>query len=259
MDGSYLLEKGSRMEKELYKIAICDDDIRICTELEKSILEYARYNHKLLSVEPYYGEQKLCQDLRDGIIYDMLFIDIELGSALNGIDIGLCVRNTLKNEAMQIIYISSFESYALELFKIRPLDFLVKPISKERIYETLDTGIRLAQKNEITFQYKQGRDWNKIYIKNIIYFRSIDREVEAVTVNDNIIFYGSLEKIYEQLKTYNFFYAHKSYLINYAHVKEFFYEELIMTNDDVIKIAQPRRKKVREIHKKFLLGDIQCR
>ena len=60
MDGSYLLEKGSRMEKELYKIAICDDDIRICTELEKSILEYARYNHKLLSVEPYYGEQKLC-------------------------------------------------------------------------------------------------------------------------------------------------------------------------------------------------------
>lgn len=247
------------MEKELYKIAICDDDIRICSELEKNILDYARYTHKLLSVEPYYGGEKLRQDLRDGIIYDMLFIDIELGSALNGIDIGLCVRNNLKNEAMQIIYISSFASYALELFKIRPLDFLIKPISKEMVYETLNIGIRLAQKNEVTFQYKQGRDWNKIYIREIIYFKSIDREVEAVTVRGNIIFYGSLERIYEQLKAYNFFYAHKSYLINYIHVKEFFYDELIMTNDDVIKIAQPRRKKVREIHKEFLLGEIQCR
>lgn len=247
------------MEKELYKVAVCDDDIRICSDLERIILEYARYNNKLLTVELYYGEEKLCQDLKAGIIYDMLFIDIELGSALNGIDIGLCVRNDLKNEAMQIIYISSFASYALELFKIRPLDFLIKPISKKRIYETLDISIRLARKNEITFQYKQGRDWNKIFLRDIIYFKSIDREVEAVTVMGNIIFYGSLEKIHEQLKEYNFFYAHKSYLINYIHVKEFYYDELIMTNDDTIRIAQPRRKKVREIHKEFLLGEIQCR
>ena len=76
-----------------------------------------------------------------------------------------------------------------------------------------------------------------------------------ITKDNVIFFYSSLEKVFDQLKNYNFFYAHKSFLINYFHVIEFFYDKLIMSNQDVIKIAQTRRREVREIQKEYLFKE----
>lgn len=187
-------------------------------------------------------------------MYDIIFLDIELES-ITGIEVGHYIREELHNDDSQIIYISSFTKYALELFQVRPMDFLIKPVKKERIIKSIETATKLLKKGEVCFQYKQGRDWNKIYIKDILYFKGKDREVEMITKDNVIIFYSSLEKVFEQLKNYNFFYAHKSFLINYFHVIEFFYDKLIMSNQDVIKIAQTRRREVREIQKEYLFKE----
>lgn len=251
------LLKVSNMDKSLINIGICDDDMRLCSQIEKDILEYCRSIQQLVNIEIYYNGNKLCQDLKKGIIFDMLFLDIELDEKCNGIDIGYYIRDKLMNEVMQIVYISSYEKYALELFKNRPMDFLIKPITSEMIYRAVKTGIRLINKNTISFQFKQGRNWNKVYIKNILYFKSKDREVEMVTGSGKITFYGSLENIYQKLQSYRFFYAHKSYLVNYLHVREFFYDRLVMSNKEVIQIAQTRRKSVREIQKEYLLKEIE--
>ena len=39
---------------------------------------------------------------------------------------------------MFLVYISSKQEYALELFQNQPFDFLIKPIKKERLYHTMD-------------------------------------------------------------------------------------------------------------------------
>ncbi len=241
------------MEKELIKIAICDDDIRICSEIENMIMMFGKSVPEILAVEVYYTGMALCNDLDHGEQYDILFLDIELADSSNGVNIGQYIRENLKNEAIQIIFISSHKKYALDLFKIRPIDFLIKPIADETIWETLRLCIRLLKKTEVSFQYKQGRNLNKISINDILYFKSNDREVEMITSIDKKVFYGSLECIYDQLSVYGFFYAHKSYLINYLHVREFHYDRIFISNNEVIKIAQNRRKTVREIQKKYLL------
>lgn len=238
-------------------IGICDDNICICSEIERYILKYCQSIKQLVQVEIYYSGNSLCQDLKKGIIFDMLFLDISLQDKYNGVDIGQFIRDELMNEFLQIVYISSYEKYALELFKNRPMDFLIKPITREMIYKAVKIGIRLTKKNTVSFQFKQGRDWNKVYIKNIIYFKSKDREVEIITTNDKITFYGSLANIYEELCPYRFFYAHKSYLVNYLHVREFYYDRLIMSNKEVIQIAQTRRKEVREIQKEYFIKELE--
>ena len=62
--------------------------------------------------------------------YDILFLDIEL-FRMTGIEAGDFIRNRLEDRSMQIIYISGKSSYARELFKTQPMDFLVKPITKQ--------------------------------------------------------------------------------------------------------------------------------
>ena len=57
-----------------------------------------------------------------GIELDLLFLDIELVQN-NGIAVGNFIRNELEDMQTHIVYISSKESYAMQLFKVQPLDF----------------------------------------------------------------------------------------------------------------------------------------
>lgn len=67
------------------------------------------------------------------------------------------------------------------------------------------------------------------------------------TSNGVNLFYESLQGILFELKEYNFFYCHKSYLVNYYHVLKFSYKEIKMSNGDILQIAQPRRKSMRKL------------
>lgn len=53
---------------------------------------------------------------------DIIFLDIEFGGSTDGVTVGKVIRSDLKNEATQIVYVSAMESYALQLFKNRPID-----------------------------------------------------------------------------------------------------------------------------------------
>ena len=236
----------------MFRIAICDDDTVICSQIERIILDYGRKISHNIDVDVYFSGEELYRFLEDGIYYDMIFLDIEL-KKLNGIDVGKKIRNDLKNEAVLIVYISGKDSYAMDLFEVRPMNFLVKPISTDIILTVLEKGMKLSDKLCQTFQYKQGHSISKITVKNILYFESLDRKVRMITLEGEEIFYGSLMDIFSQLERYGFFFCHKSYLVNYHHVTKFEYEKLMMKNGMYLPISQPKRKSVRAMQMKLEL------
>ncbi len=229
----------------MFRIAICDDEQVICSQIERIVLNYygIKTSHSI-EVDVYFSGEELYRYLKDGTYYDMIFLDIELRK-LNGIDVGRKIRNDLKNEAVLIVYVSGRDSYAMDLFEVRPMHYLVKPITPEKILTVLDKGIELSNKICHAFQYKQGHSAKKIELKNILYFESLDRKVRMITTEGVEIFYGSLSKILIQLERYGFFSCHKSYLVNYHHVTKFEYDKLHMKNGMTLSISQPKRKSVR--------------
>ena len=66
------------------------------------------------------------------------------------------------------------------------------------------------------------------------------------------VFYSSLEKVYQSLADWRFFYCHQAYLVNYNQVVEFKYEQLTLKNGEVIGISQGKRKEVRTMVREFL-------
>lgn len=133
----------------------------------------------------------------------MFFLDIEI-EFMNGVQVGRFIREKLQDDNTLIVYMSSYTKYAMELFEVRPMDFLIKPLNEKKIIKALETGTKLLHKGEVSFQYKQGRNWNKTYIRNIIYFKAKDREVEMITQNGTITFYEALESIYEKFQIIGF-------------------------------------------------------
>ena len=148
-------------------------------------------------------------------------------------------------ENIFLIYISSKENYALQLFQNRPFDFLVKPIEPAKIYHVLDNIYRISEKNSVGFEFQTQNSTYRISYKDILYFQSTGRKINIVMKKEIRTFYGKLNEIEKRIPENVFLRIHKSYLVNKNYVKEFTYEWVKMLNGDVLNISKINRADVR--------------
>lgn len=226
--------------------AICDDENNVCSAIEKMLFKAAMQLNLQIQTDVYYSGERLCERLEAGEYYDIIFLDIELESP-NGVEVGHFIRNKLVNDAVQIAYISGKTHYAMELFKISPIDFLVKPVEYEQLYDVVCKLVRIKKIYADTFSYKIGYDTYNEKVQNILYFESRDRKAAIVTFKNTVEFYGSLDDIYQQLKNLGFVIIHRSYLINYNNVRSFKYDSVTMLNGKTLQISQSKRKYLRDL------------
>lgn len=235
----------------MLRIAICDDEKTICTGLEDMLFEIGKHTNQEIEAELYYSGEELCNYLYEGNRFDLIFLDIELCN-INGVEVGKIIREKLKDELTQIVYISGNESYAMELFEVRPLNFLIKPFNIEKIESVVLKALKLLHKENNFFEYKNNNVTFSILLKEILYFESHGRKVNIVLCNETKSFYGKLSSVEDQIHNQDFIMIHKSYLINLNHCIEYTYEYVKMSNEEVLTISQNNRKSVREklMHRK---------
>ena len=142
------------------KIAICDDDQILCHHLEEMLLELGRKEQTVLQTELFFDGDTLWNYLKQGYRFDLLFLDIEM-DRMDGIAVGRAIRNILGDEDCRIVYISSQESYAMDLFAVRPMDFLIKPVTEARLKEIWELYCRLSEKGQGMFRYQIQGNQNR--------------------------------------------------------------------------------------------------
>lgn len=234
----------------MFRIAVCDDEQVICSQFENVIMKYAEGCSEKIETQVFYSGEELCRFLEMGQSFDLIFLDIEL-KLINGIEVGKKIRGELDNQILQIVYISGKDNYFRDMFDVRPMHFLQKPIDEAEIIKDVRLAMKLTEKLGGTFIYKKGHEIFRKPIKNIMYFESNNREVKMVTRDGEEIFYGKLDEVFKQVAKYQFMYIHKSYIVNYFFVTKFRYEEVTMSNDEILPISQARRKATRELQVKF--------
>ena len=227
----------------MYKIGICDDDKILCSVLEEQIYEISKKIEIKADVEVWYSGESIQNDLKKGIELDLLFLDIELVQK-NGIAVGNFIRNEMENMQTHIVYISSKESYAMQLFKVQPLDFLIKPISNENIREVLIRSVKQKSSADTYFEYQKENSVFRVPIRNIAYFMSMNKKIIIVKKDGKEEFYGKLKNIAEILPA-DFMMIHQSYIINQAYVSEYSYEMVKMVDGEKLNISKPYRKETR--------------
>src|SRR5690625_2033575 len=74
---------------------------------------------------------------RDEIIkqsVDVVFLDINL-SEINGIELG---EQILEHKPeLALVFVTAYDRYAVEAFELNALDYLVKPLRRDRLMETI--------------------------------------------------------------------------------------------------------------------------
>ncbi len=227
----------------MLRIALCDDEDAVCSELESFIIQSCKELHIENEIDIFSSGSILKKHLIDGSMYNIFFLDIELDDE-SGITISDCIRNEVKDESAQIVYVSGKTEYDRQLFAFRPFAFIEKPFNTSMIRTTLEKYMRIyGDKNDL-FHYKYGHDTFWINLSTVLYFKCNRKLINIVTLTSRDEFYGTMNSIAPQLSPQGFISPHKSYLVNYRFIKVFQPDAIIMVNGDIIPIAKGKRDEI---------------
>ncbi len=194
---------------------------------------------------------------------DLVFLDIEM-AGMTGIDL----LRSFTNPTFRVIFVTAFDAYAVEAFRLSVIDYLLKPLEGEDVVRAIQKIKKEIKKNENPIN-AQLQQLEKLLFQNTNTPGSrigIGMSDKIVFVNIPDILYceamGSYTNVYlhdgkkmvaskllgefeSQLSNYKFYRIHHSYLINLSHIKEFQRHDggyVIMENNKQLEVSQRKRK-----------------
>jgi two-component system response regulator AgrA len=196
---------------------ICDDNLSIVEKLTKS-LESIFVNHNFDAHVAYSAtDAESVLKFIDSNKVDVLILDINLKTNISGLDLARKVRKT--NKYCYLIFLTGHLEYAMLAYKLKTFDYLPKPITYERIDETI---VRLFEDiNGLPKKYIKIDNKNTIIDEaELFYIKKDGMKLVFHTSNRDYETYGSFSKIEPCLPS-NFVRCHKSYIVNVNRVSRF--------------------------------------
>lgn len=229
----------------MIRIAIVDDVISVCGQIETYLFDISEKYNLSIDVEPYTSGETFCSDLKMGEVFDIIFLDIELKS-MSGIDVCHYIRQEMDDETQQIVFISAKKQYSLELHSFHPLDFLVKEIDESSVEAVFMRFMKIAGLWNDVFEFQTGHDIKKIKVKDIKYLTVENRIVNIILKNNQVAeYYGTLETAYKQLQKFNFLFLHRRFIVNPMYIGMYEYDKVILNDGMIIPIGSSKRQQIR--------------
>lgn len=236
--------------------AIIIDDESKARDLLDYLLKQAPYNIQVMGK---YGT--LLEGIK-GIEQhdpDVVFLDIEMPQVS-----GIKILEYIPNPSFEIIFATAYDNYAIQAFELSALDYLLKPINKEKLFKSIEkVGERMNVRARLQLyeQNKNKANPLKICIPSLEGNHFVEvASILAVEAN------RSYCTIHTQIKKYvlsrplsvfeqrymplaNFERAHRSWIVNMAQVK--FYKskekELVLSDQLSVPISRRRHEQIKEI------------
>ena len=225
----------------MLRIGICDDEELITKRLMRILYSLEKNQSENYDIEVYTDSVKLSEKLSAGKRYDLIFLDIMM-PVKSGVEVGKIIRNDLKDNITQIVFISSENKYAMDLFEIRPMNFLIKPFDENDIEKIMKTAAELINTNKHILVLEARKELLRIPVSEIRYIESSGRYIIVHDSGGEYKLKGKLNDIYERVKGFGFLFIHKSYIVNSSYVSIYKYDAVQMTDGTILSISQKYRK-----------------
>lgn len=182
--------------------------------------------HELLQAHPAIelcGEAENPRDALPLILKErpeLLFLDIHMPGK-NGFEL----LEDLDYEP-KVIFITAHADYALRSFEFDTVDYLLKPISAERLKRAIDKLQHETTTNNIHHTFdtqsrvllREGDSCHWVCLTDISYFDSYGNHTYVFWNNKKALIYRSLTKIEERIPAPLFFRVNRQQIVNIGHV-----------------------------------------
>ncbi len=199
------------------KIFIVEDDPIIASDLA-GILEDLGYNVCGIAHEPFDARKRIAAEQPD-----LLLMDVNLGSSIDGIDLATLLTET----GAGIIFITAFTDKATRdrVKALNPLAYIIKPFDDKDIEVAIDLAFHKIQQNtnariaepvsQDSIFIKTGNGTSrKVVIKDISLLEAYDNYSFVHCGNEKIMVSMTLKELEQKIASPHFLRVHRSFVIN---------------------------------------------
>lgn len=186
---------------------------------------------------------------------DLVFLDINMPE-ISGIAFAKSINKDIK-----IIFTTAYRDYAVEGFELKAVDYLLKPISFERLLKALNTyfdiyartqhSSKISAINDNNFMFvRSDRRMVKINFDSVIYIESYSDYIKIHLENETIVTRETISAIQAKLPQKSFIRIHRSYIISLKNIMSFTNDSIVIFNKE-LPISRSYKKEVLELLESF--------
>jgi two-component system response regulator LytT len=202
---------------------------------------------------------------------ELVFLDVHM-PGLDGMGVVRELREQ-SDDLPQFIFVTAYEQHAVEAFRLEAMDYLLKPVDKNRLAETVERARRNIQEKKVPAETAPTKTpsatpRNKLMVRannrylivdanDVIYATIDDGLITLVTTNfDGHSNYRTIEELQANLDRDMFWRVHRSFLVNINRIKEvvpWFKSSYQLRMDDrkhtEIPVSRVQTRRLRELFK----------
>jgi DNA-binding LytR/AlgR family response regulator len=221
------------VDKPLLKCAVVDD-----STLQRLSIVKLIENHPSLQLVAEYNNA----------------IEAKMGLATTEIDLILSGFDLLDDLTTkpQIIFVTGKTKYAFKAFDYDAVDYLRKPISKERFLNAVHKALtNFKLKNDDGFDdedfifVKSNLKKRKVFLNELRYIEALGDYVKLVTEHDALVVLSTMKAFEALLPTERFLRIHKSYIVNLDKVERY-NSKVIELDNEQLPLSRNRKSELVE-------------
>lgn len=203
---------------------------------------------------------------------ELVFLDVQM-PGMDGIGVVRQVREK-ESEPPHFIFVTAHEHYAVEAFRLEAMDYLLKPLDKERLGESIERARRAIQDKKTPEPSPMAKSAAPAAPRSKLLVRSNNRhfivdanDVIYATIDNGLITlvatnieghstYRTIEDLQANLDRDLFWRVHRSYLVNINRIKEvvpWFKSSYQLRMDDKkhteVPVSRVQTRRLRELFK----------
>ncbi len=206
------------------RVVIIDDERLACEELKSILKNYPNYQ---IVGEARNGQEGIA--LIESTDPDLVFCDVQM-PGMTGFEMLAKLENMPR-----VVFVTAYDEFAIEAFKVKAIDYVLKPIDPVRFKETIDkineseeedsqiaktevirTGRKLTLSDKVFI--KDGEKCSFLELSKVRVFESDGNYVKVYYDKNRPLILRSLNALEERLDQEEFFRANRKFIVNLNYV-----------------------------------------
>lgn len=231
----------------MLQIAVCDDNIDELSNMVQLIDLYRTSRHLNCEHAAFSNGFELVSALEKGKRFDLYCLDIMM-PGFTGIDAAKEIRKF--DKTAPIIFFTSSPEFALESYSVKAINYILKPISKEKLFFPFDELLAQMklEKEEDAVIVKSTEGIHKIVISSLVFAEVIGRNVLYHLRSGKVIeCTEAFSPVCDHLMKYGcFIRPHRAYLVNMQYVDTIENHQITLQTLSAVPIAQGKAKEMKQ-------------
>ena len=222
-------------------VAICDDEKEFVSEMRGLIERYSEEKQNEIRISSFANGLELMEHYDKTI--DLIFLDIQM-KGMDGLKAAEKIRQ--QDEEVGIIFLTSLKQYALEGYKYRAVNYIVKPMKYIRLKVELDRWIERFRNKNPHIVVTNDSGTFKVMLNTLHYVETYKRNLLLHTDDGEVISYKNMKELEKELVPYGFYRCHVGFLVHMEFVKRVEKLNIELTSGETIYASKPKKKEFME-------------